>query len=93
MKLIVRSGKGRVELNYMWLPTFIGMNGVLIKEIEEKFSSQLVGKVLTPELLDAVSEQVKTYLTEKFPILGLWDYLDGLKFVDEEGRTNQPKSG
>jgi hypothetical protein len=92
VKLIVRAGKGRVELNYMWLPTFIGMNGVLIKEIEEKFSSQLVGKVLTSELLDGVSEQVKEYLAEKFPIIGLWDYLDGLKFVDEEGRTNQPQS-
>lgn len=93
MKLIVRSGPGRVELNYMWLPTFIGMNHALIQEIEAKFSEMLVGKELTGDTLDAAGEEIKTWLSEKFPIQGLWDYLDGLKFVDEEGRTNQPEGG
>jgi hypothetical protein len=82
MRLIVATEPGTVELNYMWLPTWIGMNSVLKKEIEDAVSPMLVGKELSDEVLEAASEKVMDFLEVKFSGLsGLRDYLDALKFV------------
>lgn len=86
MKLIVATGPGVVELNFMWLPTWLGLNNIMKAEIEQKISPLLVGKDLTEELLDEAHEAVIDFLEEKNPaIKGLREYLDGLKFVWIEG--------
>lgn len=89
----------------MWLPTWIGMHGQLIKEIEQHISPIFVGQLLTDEVLDRAGEVVLQYLSEKFPnIKGIFEYLDGLKYVEtdaktqegprqEEGRTDSSSSG
>lgn len=82
MRLIVMSEPGVTELSWMWLPTFVGMNSALKKEIEEKVSEMLVGKLATDDVLDAAHEKVIELVCEKFPLPGLRDYLDAIKFVE-----------
>lgn len=70
----------------MWLPTFIGMNQQLVKEIEDAIAPAIVGKELNEETLDDASHAVLDFLVKKFPTLpGLYNYLDGLKFVTNNG--------
>lgn len=83
MKLLHRTGPGTVGLNYMWLPTWVGMNAALIKEIEEHIAPLLMGQALTDETFDKAGEAVIEFLVYKFPhINGIHDYLDGLKYVE-----------
>lgn len=72
---------GVVELSYMWLPTFIGMNTVLKKEIETLVGPLLVGRPASDDVLDEAHELIVDFLVKKFPFPGLRDYLDALKFV------------
>lgn len=91
MKIVQRTGPGEVGLNYMWLPTWIGMNGALIKDIEQHISSVLLNQPLTDEVLDHAGDAVVQYLSVKFPNLkGIFEYLDGLKYVETDG---EPQKG
>lgn len=82
MRLIVQTGPGIVELNYMWLPTWIGMNTAVKQEIEEAISPLLVGKDMSDENLELAHEAVIDFLDKKYGgLAGLRDYLDALKFV------------
>jgi hypothetical protein len=86
MRLVDRTGPGVLGLNYMWLPTFVGMNTQLIKEIEDAISEGIIGKPLDEGTLDAAHLAVIDFLEKKFPHLkGLFDYLDGVKFVSSNG--------
>jgi hypothetical protein len=76
--LLVQAEKGAAELNYMWLPTWIGMNTRLKQDMEKELTSQIVGKTA-----EEANDIVLDYLCSKFPIEGLRDYLDGLKFIQE----------
>jgi hypothetical protein len=81
MRLIVSTEPGVVELNYMWLPTFIGLDNNLKAQLEEKLAPSLVGKELSDDLLDEVSEKAMDLICEHYPLEGLRDYLDAIKFV------------
>ncbi len=76
MDLLVRTEYGTVELNFMWLPTWIGMNARLKQDMEKELAEQVTGKTV-----EEANRIVLDYLCQKFPIEGLRDYLDGLKFV------------
>jgi hypothetical protein len=83
MRSVVVVGPGELELNYMWLPTWIGMNTALKAEIETALQPKLVGQPLDNDTLDWAHEQVVLILEGKFPELtGLRDFLDSLKFID-----------
>lgn len=89
MRCVQYIGNGVVELNYMWLPTWIGQNTALKAELEKKLKEDVVGRGVTEELLDDLHDAVINYLTEKYPIEGLFDYLDGLKFVELDGKAQE----
>jgi hypothetical protein len=81
------AGPGVVGFNFMWAPTFIGMSGPLKTQLEKKLAPELVGKPLTDETLDWAHGRVVDFLVEMFPtIKGLRDYLDAIKFVEEDGK-------
>lgn len=91
MRAVIRTGPGVVELNWMWLPTFVGMNAQLKKELEERLAPKLEGRPLEDSLDDA-HEMVIEFLVEKFPALeGLRDYLDAMKYVTDG--EQQPQEG
>lgn len=86
MRLVDRTGPGAIGLNYMWLPCWIGMNEALVKEIDQAIAPGLLGKEITDETLNEAQVKVLSFLAERFPQLpGLFDYLDGLKFVTNNG--------
>jgi hypothetical protein len=82
MRAVVRTGPGKVELNFMWLPTFIGMSGLMKAELEKKLVPEFTGKPLTEETLDEAHDRAVELILEKFPLPGLRDYLDAMKFVE-----------
>jgi hypothetical protein len=85
VRLVHTTGPGVVAFNFMWAPTFLGMGGQLKLELEKKLAPELVGKPMTDETLDWAHERVVDFIVEKFPtIKGLRDYLDAIKFVQEE---------
>lgn len=82
MRLVHLTSQGQLELNYLWLPTWIGMNSATSVTILEQLKSKVVGLPATEENLDTINEMVIEVLAEKYPsVEGLRDYLDGLKFV------------
>lgn len=83
MLLVVTAEPGVVELNFTWMPLWIGMNSALKKEIEEAIAPVLIGKPLTEETLQNAHDLIINFLVNKFPAIeGLRDYLDAVKFVD-----------
>jgi len=83
MRVVVVTGPGVVELNWMWLPTWVGMNTQLKAEIDKALRDEIVGKALTEETLDWVHDLVVNFLTTKFPgIRGFQEYFDSLKVID-----------
>lgn len=82
MRLVHLTSPGRLELNFMWLPTWIGINKEAKEAIEAELSSKVAGMPATEENLDTINDQVLEVLSQKYDqIEGLRDYLDGLKFV------------
>jgi hypothetical protein len=82
MRAVVMTEPGVLELNYMWLPTFIGMNTNLKTEIEKSLAPQLEGMPLDEATLDWAHEQVVTFLEKRFAhVAGLRDFVDSLKFI------------
>lgn len=85
MKLVIIPEPGVLELNYMWLPTWIGINTPLKQELEGAIRSKLVGKELTSAVIDEAHDLIVEFFSNKFPnLVGLRDYLDSLKFVQEQ---------
>ena len=82
MRTVVRTQEGILELNYMWLPTWIGMNSIVKAELERELGKKVVGMEMTEDTLDQVNDMVIDHLVDtNTHIEGLKDYLDGLKFV------------
>jgi hypothetical protein len=81
MRLVQLTTPGRLELNFLWMPTWLGINREAKELIEGELRSKLLGLPATEETLDEINEMVLEVLTTRYPIEGLRDYLDGLKFV------------
>lgn len=83
MRVVTYIGDGVLELNYMWLPTAIGMNSVLKQEIEKSLSSELKGLPLDDAGLDKAHQIVVDFLVAKFPeVEGLDLFLDAMKYLE-----------
>jgi hypothetical protein len=83
MRAIVDEGNGVVSLNYMWLPTFVGMNAMLKQQMEKDLQAELRGVQLDDKGLDRAHELVIDFVVKKFPdIKGLDLYLDAMKYLE-----------
>jgi len=73
-----------VDLNHMWLPTWLGMNPEFKKEVEAHVNPLLVGKEPTKEVLDEAHEEVIQFILKKFSgIPGLEGYLRAVEHVKD----------
>lgn len=83
MHLTVHIPEQRVlELNYMWLPTFVGMNTELKKEIEGHIKPMVEGKEVCDELLDQLDAEIISFIRGKYPdVQRLDSYLEALRGV------------
>lgn len=83
MRAVVHVSPGILELNYMWLPTAIGMNSLLKRELEEALGPKLQGLPLDDAGLDKAHDIVVDFLVQKFPeVNGLERFLDGMKYLE-----------
>lgn len=93
MRLVVETDPGVVELNWVWLPTWLGQNPTFKKNVEAHINKWLQehGVVTTtPENLDLMHAEVLRFILDTFPSpLGLGDFLEGLKFVDGLGQEER----
>jgi hypothetical protein len=84
VRLIVRSGPGKVELNWMWIPGFCSYDNELKKALEKELQPKLVGKPLNDETLDFAHQEALDFICNYHKAIpGLRDYLDAIKFVDD----------
>jgi len=85
MRAVVAVAPGELELNWTFLPSFIGMNATLKKELEEALKPLIEGQAWTESSLDQAHDAVLDFLEKKFPALrGLRDYLEGLKYIADQ---------
>lgn len=83
MRTVRKAGADVLELNWLWLPTFIGMNVTLTRQLETELRPHLTGIPMDDAGLDYANGIVIQYLTNRFPeLIGLGDYLDALKYVE-----------
>lgn len=79
MRAVVATEPGVVELNWLWLPTMIGMNAELKVRLEKKLAPQIQGLPITEESLDHIHNVVIDALCEEFHyVKGLKEYLQAL---------------
>lgn len=84
MRVIQVAKDGAIELSWMWLPTFVGQNYLILRELGRVWEAQFPdGVAHTPEGLDEMHEFTINWLCEKFPIPGLYTYLKGIERVEE----------
>jgi len=82
MRSVVAVENGVVEVNWTWLPTFIGMNSLVKAELEKELATKIEGRILDDATLDMAHDLVVKFLEYKFPsIKGMDAYLDALKYV------------
>lgn len=66
----------------MWLPTWIGMNGMMKAELETRLKPVIENMEINERSLDRMHELVVDELCKINPTVdGLREYLDGLKYV------------
>jgi hypothetical protein len=84
MRLVQFAKDGAVELNWMWLPTFIGQNQLVLRELGKAWTEKFKGQLeLTEMSLDIIHEFTLDWLQEKFKIPGLRQYLSAIVDVQE----------
>ncbi len=77
---------GVIELNFIWLPCWIGMNVRLQAQLKEKLGKAFVGKPINEESLEEMSKIVIDTLVGMHPaIKGLRKYLEALKYIKDDG--------
>lgn len=86
MRVVSIAEDGVLELNWMWLPTFIGQNHGLQQQLGMAWNEKWPeGFVYTEEMLDEVHRFTVDWFTEKIPIRGFKEYLEAIRnVVDEE---------
>ena len=86
MYAVTSPARGVLEINYMWLPAWVGMNSLLLEELGKSVSSAVVGKPL--EEAEALGHKaVVDFLVTRYPhLVGLSEYLDALNLVTIDGQ-------
>jgi hypothetical protein len=84
MRVVQVAEDGALELTWMWLPTFIGQNYLVLKELEGAWRGEFPGGVPNDDVgLDALHNFTITWLAEKFGIPGLDKYLQGITHIKD----------
>lgn len=82
---LVTVDENTIVLNTMWLPTWLGCNGVLTQKIEEELQPLIVGREITEKSLDEIQQLVIDHIQDRFPELhGLWKVLDAIKYLEDK---------
>lgn len=84
---MAKDNSGALELNWMWLPTFIGQNYVVMKDLEKVWREKYSGTTFIPETEEETMKTIHDFtiqwLCEKFKIPGLDKYLEAITNVGQ----------
>lgn len=84
MRLVHVAEDGALELNYMWLPSFIGTNFYLQVKLKSAWKRMFPDGVPNDERsLDEVHERTIDWFCEQLPIKGLRSYLSAISNIEE----------
>lgn len=87
--LVIEIAPGELQINYAWLPNWMGQNRLIVEELENNVLIPLVAENSTLNADEACREghiRVCEYLDKKYQALGLagmFDFLDAVKFVHQ----------
>jgi hypothetical protein len=84
MRLVYFDEGGELVLNWMWLPTFMGQNYHLLRELETAWTERFLGKDTTEDVLDEIHEFTVEWLAEKAPLPGVAEYLLAIEHVKDD---------
>jgi hypothetical protein len=84
VRVVFSHRPGVYEVRWMFLPTFIGQNVPMMKQLETELTKTFVGRPAEDSVLDEVHEYVLNWIAKKFPLNGIRQYLEGISFVREE---------
>ena len=94
MRVVHIADDGVLELNWMWLPTFIGQNHGLQQQLgiawREKWPD---GFVYTDDMLDEVHRFTLDWFVKKVPIKGFREYLAGISNVQDTEEDDAVQQG
>lgn len=94
MRIVQVADDGAVELSWMWLPTFIGQNYQVTKELGDAWKERYpAGVPNTSEGLDEMHTFTIRWLTEKYAIEGLDKYLGAIRNIKEQDDVVQQATG
>lgn len=80
MLLVQEVEPGKIELTWMWLPTWLGINADLKRQLEAHVTKEFVGQKAT---LDVLHHVVIEFFCAKFPeVRGLREYLRGVEKIE-----------
>ena len=85
MRIVQRSKSDPtcLELSWMWLPTFIGQNVALLKDLDKAMSKEFPPPLeLDDVVLDKIHDFAVSWIQEKLKIAGLDQYLHAARYVD-----------
>ena len=87
MRLVVETSPGVVEMNWMWLPTWIGHNTELKKKAEKHIQGWLAEQdqpvTTSEENLDRLHDVLLAFILGQFPeVRGLQGVLEATTRVD-----------
>lgn len=85
MRVVQVASDGALELNWMWLPTFIGQNHMVCKELAGVWREWYPnGFPATEEDLDAIHDRTIDWFEQRFNIKGLGEYLHAVECIEQE---------
>ena len=82
MRLVVHTEEGTASLNYTWLPTWIGINNILLAEVGKTLYDEFKNVPLDEEHLDMMHARASELLCEKLKIKGLRALFEALRGVE-----------
>lgn len=82
MRLVVPTDEGTISFNYTWLPTWIGMNNVLLQELGEKLMAEFKHQPVNNGMLDEMDLRARQMLIEKLKMPSLVYLFDAMRKVE-----------
>lgn len=82
---VAKDHPDRIEIAWMWLPTFVGQNSYLLMQIDKELAEAFPPPVeVTQEVLNQMHRLVVDYVCKAIPIQGLREYLEAIENVRDE---------
>lgn len=83
MLVVVPTYEGVLELNWTWLPSFMGLDASLRETLRLHLAGKYEGRAMSDETLQEAHADVVAFLKDRYPaLLGLDRFFDALQHVE-----------